>query len=271
MSVQKNADSVASGRNTPDGKPACVQICHNAATTATVGNPAAHAMMTPSAEMPWCWRRVLGASIDWGKSGDGIMQISVRWMATLIGHQSRSGFSRSRSEWARSAAISRPRNASRRSVQRSRFGSHAALAASARCERKRTQRAFSPPAAPAPRPVGAARPGRAAVQAAPNAQGPVLHGYSTNPGGYRAGVEYPTRREPQGIRRGHVLSANALRACTGRACSAKRNKRSQKGKRRKEQIPRSGIAAKTGNARLSADSRDCGATAPVLPRPIPAG
>ncbi len=29
------------------------------------------------------------------------------------------------------------------------------------------QRAFSPPAAPAPRPIGAARPGQAAVQAAP--------------------------------------------------------------------------------------------------------
>ena len=48
------------------------------------------------------------------------------------------------------------------------FGSHAAPAASTRCERKRTQRAFSPPAAPAPRPVGAARSGPAAVQAARN-------------------------------------------------------------------------------------------------------
>ena len=34
-------------------------------------------------------------------------------------------------------------------------GSQAAPAASTRCERQRTQRAFSPPAAPAPRPVGA--------------------------------------------------------------------------------------------------------------------
>ena len=41
-----------------------------------------------------------------------------------------------------------------------RFGSHAAPAASTRCERKRTQRAFSPQAAPAPRLVGAARSGQ---------------------------------------------------------------------------------------------------------------
>ena len=47
-----------------------------------------------------------------------------------------------------------------------RFGSHAAPAASTRCERKRTQRAFSPPAAPAPK-AGRRSPFRAAaVQAA---------------------------------------------------------------------------------------------------------
>jgi len=46
------------------------------------------------------------------------------------------------------------------------FGSHAAPAASTRCERKRTQRAFSPPAAPAPK-SGRRSPFRAAaVQAA---------------------------------------------------------------------------------------------------------
>jgi len=48
------------------------------------------------------------------------------------------------------------------------LGSQAAPADSTRCKRQRTQRSFRPPAAPAPRPVGPARTGPAAVQAARN-------------------------------------------------------------------------------------------------------
>ena len=78
MSVQKNADIAASGRNTAGDKSADVQSWHSAVTIAITGNPAAHPIMTPSAVILFWSPGSLSSPKVRCDDDDGIILVGVR-------------------------------------------------------------------------------------------------------------------------------------------------------------------------------------------------